>query len=609
MDLSAFHFLRPAWLLAVLPALWLWWRLLKRQHPLGNWAQVMEGRFARLFIADQQPPQRWPIHGLLALWIISALALAGPTWIQKPIPAHKVRTGVVIVFDLSLSMLAQDIKPSRLQRARYKVEDLIKRHPAQRFGLVAYAGSAHVITPLAEDSATLLKLLPSLNPMIMPKLGSRPDLGMEAAHRLFQGAQVQQGHIIWITDDLDHQDALERFFSQHGYTLAILAVGTTQGAPIPLPNGDHLKDKNGHTIFARLNWDALKSFAQNLNATLTPITLDDTDIERLTPPFAAAQVDDQGHPVTQWQDMGPYLVVLIALLGVFVFRRGWVFVLLPVLLLPAPPSVQAEEKTLSDWRDLFRTPDQQGYIQWQQQHYGRACDLFENLAWKGIACAKAGRTQAALRALEKIQDKSARDWYNLGTLLAQQGQLKAAEKALQQALQQQPNFPQARDNLHWVRQQLNQRQTPPATIQPKEASRPPTAQQLPQAATQTEKEQTVAQNSQKTAKMGQKAEKPPKSQQNPSQNRAAKSAAQKNRGTPMESTPSLSMDSVTTQTKPAMNAAGPEGQQAPRIAPAEQKVPQNWLQLIPDNPGLFLQRKFEYQLQQQPQQRQEDKTW
>jgi Ca-activated chloride channel family protein len=175
MDLSDFHFLRPAWLLAILPALWLWWWLLKRRHPLGNWGQVMEERFARLFITNHQPPRRWPIHGLLMLWILSVIALAGPSWIQQPVPAHKIRTGVVIVFDLSLSMLAQDIKPSRLKRARYKVEDLVKHHPDQRFGLVAYAGSAHVITPLAEDSATLLNLLPSLNPMIMPKLGSRPD--------------------------------------------------------------------------------------------------------------------------------------------------------------------------------------------------------------------------------------------------------------------------------------------------------------------------------------------------------------------------------------------------------------------------------------------------
>ncbi len=607
MDVSAFHFLRPVWLITMLPALWLWWRLLKRQHPLGSWGQVMEARFARLFVADQQPPQRWPVHGLLLIWTLAALALAGPTWVQKPVPAHKSRTGVVIVFDLSLSMLAQDIKPSRLQRARYKVEDFVRRHPEQRFGLVAYAGSAHVITPLAEDSATLLNLLPSLNPMIIPKLGSRPDLGMEAAHRLFKGAKVQQGHIIWITDDLDHEAELKRFFKRHGYSLAILAVGTPEGAPIPQPNGEYLKDKTGKTIIARLPWDTLKAFAQSLNATLTPITLDNADIERLAPPFAAAAVEDATQPVTQWQDMGPYLAVLAALLGVLIFRRGWVFVWLPILLLPVPPDAQAQDKILSDWRDIFRTPDQQGYVQWQQKHYSRACDLFENLAWKGVACAKAGRWLEARRALEKLTPKTARDWYNLGTLLARSGQLKPAEDALQKALSLQPDFPEARDNLNWVRAQLQQHHKTPSTAKPNPSSQTK-PDQLPQQAIQTPQNglsaPKMAENSRKTTKTPTKTD--PKQDKKP----AKKSTLQKNGGIPISGAPDTK-----TQTPPGRPDAviGAMGKKPSRTAPnapkPKQAVPQNWLQLIPDTPGLFLQRKFEYQLQQQPHRRQEDKTW
>ncbi len=619
MDLSAFHFLRPAWLLTVLPALWLWWRLLKHQQPLGNWGRVMEARFARRFLHDAPAPQRWPVHGLLTLWTLSAIALAGPAWIQKPVPAHKVRTGTVIVFDLSLSMLAQDIKPSRLQRARFKVEDLIKRHPDQRFGLVAYAGSAHVITPLAEDSATLLNLLPALNPMIMPELGSRPDLAMRAAHRLFRNAGVRRGHIIWITDDLDHETALESFFQRHDYTLAILAVGTPEGAPIPLPEGNYLKDHTDRTVIARLNWQRLRAFASKTGATLTPLTLDDADIRRLKPPFNAPEVDDRTQPVSQWLDMGPWLAVIIAMLSALLFRRGWVFMLMPFLLLPTPERAYAQEKTLSDWRDIFRTPDQQGYVQWQKKHYDRACDLFEDPAWKGVACASAGRIREAVHAFEQLHPKTARDWYNLGTLQARAGRIEAARIALEKALALQPDFPQARDNLRWVRQ----RQQSPASAQltSTPSSHRRRADQLAQ-----KPAQNAPENAQTPAKTAKTAQKPGQSGHSTG---AKKTDPQNFRGTPVRKTEDgrqrtegrrQRAENGERKTESQNRKAPGTGRPATTVPASRLSAPQpnpkpdhehsdSWIRLIPDNPGLYLQRKFEYQLRQHPPRRQEDKTW
>ncbi len=301
MDLSQFHFLRPMWLLALIPVALAGWRLLRKRHPLGPWAEVFEARFLALFSADATPRSKAPIWALLALWTLMVLALAGPTVSQKVLPAHKVRSATVIVLDLSLSMLARDVPPSRIERARFKLHDLITRHPQMRFGMVVYAGSAHVITPIAEDSATLLNLLPSLNPLIMPRLGSRPDLAMEEAHRLLTGSHIERGHIIWVTDDLDHEEALRHFFKRHDYTLSILAVGTREGAPIPLPNGQFLKDAQGRQIIARLPWQRLEAFAREAGARLTPLTLGDDDLDWLLPPERIAKAADSQQKVVQWQ--------------------------------------------------------------------------------------------------------------------------------------------------------------------------------------------------------------------------------------------------------------------------------------------------------------------
>lgn len=612
MDWSAFHFLRPGWLLALLPAIALWWGLLRRQHPLGRWAAVIEERFLRLLQReDGSPPQRWPLHALLGLWVLAIVALAGPTASQVDVPAHKTRTGTVIVFDLSLSMLAQDISPSRLVRARYKLIDLLERTPQQKYGLVVYAGSAHTLLPISEDAATLRNLVPSLSPMLMPKLGSRPDLAMQQAEALFRGAGIDRGHIIWITDDLDRGQALRDFFKTHHYSLAILAMGTPEGAPIPLPNGQMLKDRNGKLVIARLPWQALQRFAQDVNAVLTPLTLDDSDIERIQPPFTVGKARQAAETVKQWQDVGPWLVLIVALGGALLFRRGWVFVLLIAmpLLPPEPTWAQTNgdkrDSTRSDWRDIFRTPDQQGYRQWQLKHYDLACDLFAKPRWKAAACYRAGRLKDAEQALRHPQ--RAEDFYNLGNILARQHRYTDALQQYEKALALKPDFPEAKANAALMRFLLKQQPTSPQT----QASKTPSAVQ-----TGPRKQ---AQPMPKPPEKTQKHPHPPQQSNTKPTAHAAQKPAAKKSGTPPASP---GQQSAAPPKKPSENKRGaPDAVQrtvnlpgASTATPSQKKAEQNrtlepWLQQVPDQPGLYFQRKFEYQLRQQGLKQQEDKAW
>src|SRR5690606_4082420 len=115
---------------------------------------------------------RWPWWLAFAGWVLGCLALAGPTWEKLPQPVLQKRDALVVVLDLSLSMTVADVQPSRLQRARYKILDLLQRRTEGLTGLVAYAGDAHVVTPLTDDTATIANLVPALAPDMMPIYGS-----------------------------------------------------------------------------------------------------------------------------------------------------------------------------------------------------------------------------------------------------------------------------------------------------------------------------------------------------------------------------------------------------------------------------------------------------
>ncbi len=333
-EVHSFHFLAPHWLWLLIPAALLLWGLWQLTRTQGNWAQVIDPEFQPILLPDQNEKrqQNLPIIGLGLIWFLAILALAGPTWQQVKIPANETESGSVILFDLSLSMLAEDLKPNRLTQTRLTLLDLLNQHPELPMGLVAYAGSAHALVPISKDNATLKSLLPHLHPFIMPKYGSNPMAAFKKGWQLLQGAHIKRGHLIWVTDDLEPKQAkaLKRFLAQHDFTLSILLVGTEAGAPIPIPQRGVLKDDDGKVVIAKVPVQRFQQFAQAVHARLTPITLDNRDIERLLPPLSAETVKQQkiqanlqDKTITQWQNMGPYLLWLLLPLFALGFRRGW----------------------------------------------------------------------------------------------------------------------------------------------------------------------------------------------------------------------------------------------------------------------------------------------
>ena len=480
--LNQFHFLRPEWFAAIIPLLLLVILIRKATAKQSGWQSVIPSHlYQYMVIGKTEVGAKPPIMLLAIAWFVSVIALAGPTWERLPQPVYQLKMGHVIVIDMSLSMRATDMTPDRLTRAKYKAIDLVNAIGEGEMGLVAYAGDAFVISPLTEDAANITTLIPSLSPEIMPVPGSDPLLGIESAAALLTNAGYNSGMIYWITDgiELAQQNELQEYVASIPFTLNALTVGTAEGAPIRQQSGELLKDHTGSIVIPKLNDDAVKGVVKTSGGRFESFTSNDTDIEAL----AAISLLDKGNSEEdeedsniqgdQWKEVGPYLVVLLLPLAAFAFKRGLVFLLLVGLL--SPPVMQkahalqgsdvaserqsgiensAQPKSLSWWQKPFMNDNQEALNSYQRGKYKDAVSQFDDKLWKASSLYKSGEYERALAAFENIPGPES--LYNQGNALAKLGKLEKAIEKYERALQEAPDFEDAKANKKIIEDLLEQ---------------------------------------------------------------------------------------------------------------------------------------------------------
>ena len=480
--LNQFHFLRPEWFAALIPLLLLVILIRKATAKQSGWQSVIPSHlYQYMVIGKTEVGAKPPIMLLAIAWFVSVIALAGPTWERLPQPVYQLKMGHVIVIDMSLSMRATDMTPDRLTRAKYKAIDLVNAIGEGEMGLVAYAGDAFVISPLTEDAANISTLIPSLSPEIMPVPGSDPLLGIESAAALLTNAGYNSGMIYWITDgiELAQQNELQEYVASIPFTLNALTVGTAEGAPIRQQSGELLKDHTGSIVIPKLNDDAVKGVVKTSGGRFESFTSNDADIEAL----AAISLLDKGNSEEdeednniqgdQWKEVGPYLVVLLLPLAAFAFKRGLVFLLLVGLL--SPPVMQkahalqgsdvaserqsgiensAQPKSLSWWQKPFMNDNQEALNSYQRGKYKDAVSQFDDKLWKASSLYKSGEYERALAAFENIPGPES--LYNQGNALAKLGKLEKAIEKYERALQEAPDFEDAKTNKKIIEDLLEQ---------------------------------------------------------------------------------------------------------------------------------------------------------
>lgn len=580
-----FHLLRPELLWALLGcplvALALW----HRRAQQGDWSRVIEPELLSYLLPEQgnsaQPLRVWIPTLLLSLVIFAA---AGPSFQRVELPVIKRADALVIVLDLSASMLAADIQPSRVQRARQKILDLLETRKEGVTGLVVFAGDAHVVTPLTDDTRTIANLMPALSPTIMPLPGADATNGIALAADLLVTAGAQGGQVLLMTDGLPGfdtraaQDALER----SGAELAILAIGTPAGAPIPLPSGGFLKDNNGEIAIPTLELTAISGIADALGADVQTISLDEQDIESLT---QRSILDTEGEldldrQTDAWQDQGYWLAALVALLLLPAFRKGVVASLALVGVFHSPPPQAAE------WRDLWMTADQQGAQYLSAGDAANAAEVFDDPNWRGVAEFETGTYERASRSFSS--EGSADSFFNLGNALALQGDLRGALTAYERSLSILPDAEDAIANRDFIQSLLDQEQQEPQDQQGDE---------------QNQDGEAADQDSGAESDSGTESD---SSESNESQDTSGKEQAD---GNPGDQQKQDSSDSQEPQQDPSMTESKEINQEALEAATQEQMAKfdealeeqqalEQWLRRVPDDPGGLLRRKFRYQTMQ-----------
>ncbi len=453
--LELIHFIRPLWLIALPLAVLLPWLWRRSRRPSGDWQRVCDPHLLR-WLSQQEAGgarrSRGPWLAGAAL-LLAVLALAGPSWQQLPDGSFSARDARVIVLDLSNSMLAQDLRPDRLTRARFRLADLLSETREGQTGLVAYAGDAYVVSPLTTDTHTIANLLPALRPDVMPVGGSRADLALDMAATLLERAGFSRGQVLLVSDFAEPADAAKaRELRDRGVITSVLAVGTMEGSPIP-SGGGFVTDRNGNVVIARLDAARLQDVAAAGGGKYSQ--LDTTAVTHESPWLAA-----QGSEFTRreealeqrWKDAGPWLVLLLLPLAVASFRRGVLF-LLPLWLLAG--GVYVPEARANGWDDVWQRRDQQAWQALKNQESDRAAALAVDPALAGEAWYRSGKFDNALGAWSK-QD-TADGYYNQGNALAQLGEFDAALHAYDQALTLDPALEDAQFNRDLV-EQLQQQQ-------------------------------------------------------------------------------------------------------------------------------------------------------
>ena len=454
------HLLRPYWLLAFIPVVILLWRFHRRSADAGRWRNWCDAGLLPYILAANNGQSRrlWPLIITALVAALAIVSLAGPVWKQMELPVFRQQSALVVVLDLSLSMDAGDIKPSRLGRARFKLIDILKRRREGQTALVVYAGDAHVVSPLTQDSATIIDLAKILTTDLMPERGSRTDKALEAAVKLLHQGGVNDGRVLLITDGIEQgsADKLAAIVSDAGYRLSVLGVGTSQGAPISLPGGGYLKDSTGAIVLPRLDAQELRELARHGDGRYSVLTLDDSDLNTLLAEDANSALKrrlEKSHLfVDQWREEGPWLLLLILPLAALAFRRGYLLVFAIVILPSWPNPARALE-----WQQLWSRPDQlAARAMKENSEQTPAAESFQDPAWQAAAHYRSSQYQQALAALDK--PGSADDFYNRANALARLGRLQEALDNYDQALKREPDDADAQYNRKLVQDKLKQQQ-------------------------------------------------------------------------------------------------------------------------------------------------------
>lgn len=579
-DWHALHFLRPEWLwaLAALPLIVA--VAVYRQRRSDAWRQAVDAHLLpHLLASGPRRRMRLPWAQLLG-WTLASLALAGPSWRQQAQPMFQASAPLLVVLDLSSRITATDLPPSRLLQARAKIGTLLRAREGGQVGLIVYADDAYTVAPLTEDAGNVALYLDALSPDVMPRDGQRADRGIDWATRLMRQTGAPQGQILVVTDQADDEAELAASQARSlGLQVSVLGLGT--------PGGAAYRDSSGQIRQAALDEGRLRAVATAGGGRYVRIAADDRDLRALGV-LDAREGTALQRPGTgrQWRDEGFWLLPPLMLLALLAFRRrALLAAVLAVGLLPWTGGAQAQAQTRPVQGTMWKRAD-------QVQH--------QRLA-EGVQAYRQGDFARARQQFEGLDTEAG--WYNLGNVLARQGQYDDAIAAYDRALALHPGMADAVANRAVVdaarkrKPPGGQRQNPGQQNRPQKPSSTPQDQQgQPQQGQPSGQGQPQAPS-----------QRPPPSDASAQPQPRPGERGDQGPPSPPQAEDAHAQAEADAQQRQRMQQAIEQGRQGrekddPAVAGDDGRTPRQreeqqavdaWMRRVPDDPGALLRAKFQ----------------
>lgn len=568
-----------------------------------------------------------------AIVILLSLSLLRPYWGAENLSVKSSGTDVILLVDVSLSMLADDLPPSRMEVAKRKLKDLVSEFTAQkavaRLGITVFAGDAYTICPLTSDFAVVKQFIEILSPELVSSVGSNLRAGLTLAVSSFSPTDTSSSRVILLSDGEDNllgQSPIVTEIRSKGIRIDVVGLGTPTGSTITFPNGSVVRDRDGRTVITKLQEAPLKEVAEVSGGTYHRATIDDSDILAISRIDALSlRARSDVRTVQSFREFGSWLAAIALTLAViFAWLRGASIVALILVTFLFPSSVLCDPSPLTSLSGRGTTP----FHLYERGEYKEAAEAFSkelkgdpsNRALRqGLASSlfKLGQASESQEIFHQLANESTEgreyfeNTYNEANALLAMGRLQDAIDAYERALDVKPDDPLATHNLQVARALREEQRNNPPTPTPSPTPTPETSPTAASSPSPSESDQEQAHPSpESTSESSEPAQPESSPQASPAQSPQAtadsSTAAPSPQASPQNSTegknssdqtppPSSSsagsMDRLKEAQEPSPEPDPLVPQEAPSAAPESPLAEADaWLDSLPDSP--LLVRKF-----------------
>ena len=442
IDWGKFHFLRDEYLWLAIPIFVVVFIGLIFYRESNKWKKHIAKDLQKFVIQKGTEWKSRLMHfSVLIMFVFGFIAFLGPSWDEVKTPSKKINSKFIIALDLSQSMLTEDISPNRLERAKFKIQDLLEANPRAETSLLVFAGSTHTVIPFTTDYKLILDQISGLKPSMMPVKGTGFNTLFTKIDSLFTDNKAP-ARVLLITDDLHDisMETVSTFLQENNVELYIYPFAIPSGATIP-----RYKEQSA------LDVQKMNGLSAMEKVEILEITLDNSDVKDLAKLISDELVfeDKPDKKEEDWQDNGFWFIIPLAFIFLFSFRKGWTLNLIFIAFIFGSCSQENQKKTKDfTFEDLWYTKEFQAQKMYDTENYLVAAVNFKDPLRKGTAYYKAGDFISAKTAFEK--DTSTTGLYNLGLTYAKLGMLDKSQEIFEKVLQRDPNNKNASANLQHI---------------------------------------------------------------------------------------------------------------------------------------------------------------